>query len=179
MASLSWRRWVVVTVAVLGHAGDMPVVVNNRCLGLDSAEYCRGSAVAVLRWSSISLSWCRGRFSMVLVTIEFLQLRADTVDAPSVQFLEVIDTPVVLVTTGACVGPDSAEIHRDFTRAVLDKAVGMPLVCRNCGGSAVAVHRQVWFTCLLLYSDWCRWSRQQCSLVSAAHFLDDELWVFF
>ena len=28
----------VVTVAVLGHAGDMPVVVNNRCLGLDSAE---------------------------------------------------------------------------------------------------------------------------------------------
>ena len=92
-------------------------------------------------------------------------MRLDTVvDAPSVQFLEVIDTPVVLVMTGACVGPDSAEIHRDFTCAVLDKAVGMPLVCRNCGDSAVAVHRQVWFTCLLLYSDWCRWSRQ-CSLV--------------
>ena len=71
---------------------------------------------------------------------------------------------VVLVTTGACVGPESAEIRRDFTCAVLDKAVGMPLVCRNCGGSAVTVHRQVWFTCLLLYSDWCRWSRQ-CSLV--------------
>ena len=29
---------VVVTVAVLGHSGDMPVVVNNRCLGFDSAE---------------------------------------------------------------------------------------------------------------------------------------------
>ena len=37
-------------------------------------------------------------------------------DAPSVQFLEVIDTPVVLVTTGACVGPDSAEIHRGGRR---------------------------------------------------------------
>ena len=34
--------------------------------------------------------------------------------------------PVVLVTTGACVGPDSAEIRRDF--AVLDKDLGMPLV---------------------------------------------------
>ena len=101
---------------------------------------------------------------MVLATIEFPQLRVDTVvDAPSVQLVEVIDTPVVLVTTGACVGPDSAEI-RDFTCAVLDNAVGMPLVCRNCGGSAVTVHRQVWFTCLLLCSDWCRWSRL-CSLV--------------
>ena len=58
----------------------------------------------------------------------------------SVQFLGVIDTPVVLVTTGACVGPDSAEIRRYF--AVLDKAVGMPLVCRYCGSSAVTVHRQ-------------------------------------
>ena len=57
-----------------------------------------------------------------------------------VQFLEVVETPLVLVTTGACVGPDSAEIRRDF--AILDKAVGMPLVCRNCGGSAVTGHRQ-------------------------------------
>ena len=83
-----------------------------------------------------------------------------TVEVPqlqSVQFLEVIDTPVVLVTTFAC-GPDSAEIRRAF--AVLDKAVGMPLVCRNCGGSAVTVRRQVWFTCLSLCNDWCRWSRQ-------------------
>ena len=39
------------------------------------------------------------------------------------------------MTTGACVGPDSAEIRRDF--AVLDKAVGMPLVC-----SKTAEHRQ-------------------------------------
>ena len=52
----------------------------------------------------------------------------------------VVEMPVVLVTTGACVGPDSAEIRRDF--AVLDKAVGMPLVCINCGGSAVTVHRE-------------------------------------
>ena len=52
----------VVTVAVLGHAGNMPVVVSNRCLRFDSAENCGGSAVAVLRRSSISLSWSRGRF---------------------------------------------------------------------------------------------------------------------
>ena len=66
-----------------------------------------------------------------------------TVEVPhlqSVQFLEVVGTLVGLVTTGACVGPDSAEFRRDF--AVLDKAVGMPWVCRNCGGSTVTVHRQ-------------------------------------
>ena len=39
------------TVAVLGHAGDIPVVVNNRCLGFYSAEKprlsrsCRSSMV--------------------------------------------------------------------------------------------------------------------------------------
>ena len=57
------------------------------------------------------------------IAVEVLQLQ-------SVQFLEVIDTPVVLVTTG-----------QDF--AVLDKAVGMPLLCRYCGCSAVTIHRQV------------------------------------
>ena len=56
----------------------------------------------------------------------------------------------------------ATRIRRDF--AVLDKAVCMPVVCRYCGGSAVTVHRQVWFTCLQLCNDWCRWSRQ-CSLV--------------
>ena len=55
----------------------------------------------------------------------------------------------VLATTDAGVGPGSAEIRRDFAGAVLDKAVGMPLVCRNFGGSAETAHRQVWFTCLL------------------------------
>ena len=66
---------------------------------------------------------------------------------PLVQFLEVIDTPVVLVTTGACAGPDSAE----FPLAVLD-LVHCPSFrkdrCRdgrdsavNCGGSAVGAHR--------------------------------------
>ena len=54
---------------------------------------------------------------MVLATTEFPQLSVDTVvDALLVQFMDVID----------------AEI-RDFTCAVLDKVVGTPLVCRNCG----------------------------------------------
>ena len=33
---------------------------------------------------------------------------------PLVQLLEVVDTPVVFVTTGACAGPDSAE-NRDVS----------------------------------------------------------------
>ena len=89
------------------------------------------------------------------------RVRAVQTVAP-VQFLEVVDAPIVLATTGAVVGPESVEILRDFAGAVLDKVVGMPLVCRYCGCSAVTVHRHVWFTCLLLCSDWCRWSRQ-CS----------------
>ena len=124
-------------------------------------------------WSGCSRARCYA------VTVAWVWTVPKTVGVPQlplVQFLEVIDTPVVLVTTGAYIGPDSAEIHRDFTRAVLDKAVDMPLVCRNCGGSAVAVHRQVWFTCLI--------QRlvpmvQTVQLGLAAHFLDDELWVFF
>ena len=163
-----WSRraeYCVPTVAFSDMLVTCPLLSTTGAWAWTVPKNCGGSAVAVFRWSSISLSWCRGRFPMVLATIEFPQLRVDTVvDAPSVQFLEVIDTPVVLVTTSACVSPDSADIHRDFTCAVLDKAVGMPLVCRNCGGSAVTVYRQVWFTCLLLHSDRCRWSRQ-CSLV--------------
>ena len=45
----------------LVQADEMHVVGNNRCLELDSVENCRGSAVAVLQWSSISPSWRRGR----------------------------------------------------------------------------------------------------------------------
>ena len=51
---------VVVTVAVLGHAGDMPVVANNRCFGFPVQKNCGGPAVAVLPSSLISLSWSRG-----------------------------------------------------------------------------------------------------------------------
>ena len=47
-----------------------------------------------------------------------------------VRIVQTVQKPEM--TTGACAGPDSAVIRRDF--AVLDKAVGMPLVCRNCGG---------------------------------------------
>ena len=62
-----------------------------------------------------------------------------TVEVPqlqSVQFLEVIDTPVVLVTTGACVGPDSAEfveILQFWTRL---------LVYRWCADTAEAPQLQ-------------------------------------
>ena len=89
------------TVAVLGHACDMPVVVNNRCLGLDSAE-------KLYRFRSCSSS----------LVVDFLVVVQRPI--PMVLATEVIDTPVVLVTTGACVGPDSAEIRRDFTCAVLE-----------------------------------------------------------
>ena len=52
------------------------------------------------------------------------------------QFLEVIDTPVVFVTTGACVGPDSAEFVESWqvwTRL---------LVCRWCAETADAPQLQ-------------------------------------
>ena len=74
----------------------------------------------------------------MLKTVEVPQL-------PLVQFLVVIDTPVVFVTTGACAGPDSAE-KREDSACVLGH--GLPVVvqrqlpgCRdsaeNCGFSAV------------------------------------------
>ena len=84
-----------------------------------------------------------------------------TVEVPQlqlVQFLEVIDKPVVLVTT-ACAGPDSAEfveILQFWTRL---------LVCRWCAETVEVCSYSsstVWFTCLPLCNDWCQWSRQ-CS----------------
>ena len=51
-----------------------PLLSTTGAWGWTVRKNCRGSAVAVLRWSSISLSWCRGRFPTVLVTIEFPQL---------------------------------------------------------------------------------------------------------
>ena len=147
MASLSWRRWVVVTVAVLGHAGDMPVVVNNRCLGLDSAEYCRGSAVAVLRWSSISLSWCNS-------PVQFLDKE---IDGPVVQGVssillswcrgrfpwsreipllleKVIDVPVVQVVLLPRCGPDVQKTVAIPTGPVLGQG-DMPVVERQVSWS--------------------------------------------
>ena len=50
---------------------------------------------------------------------------------PLVQFLEVFDTPVVLVTTGACAGPDRAE-NREVSACVL-----------GLGSLPVVVQRQV------------------------------------
>ena len=96
----------------------------------------------------------------------------------SVQFLEVIDTPVVLVTTGACVGPDSAEfveILHFWTRL---------LVCRWCAETSEApqlqfidslVHVPVVMQRLVPMVQTVQLGLE----VWAAHFIDDELWVFF
>ena len=81
-----------------------------------------------------------------------------------VQFLVVIDAPVVLVMTGACAGPDSADDRarrfaptgagwsRQFRKLwspqlvlLLYKVIDVPLWATSWGsrGSAVAVHRLV------------------------------------
>ena len=65
-----------------------------------------------------------------------------TVEVPqlqSVQFLEVIDTVVVLVTTGACVGPDSAELVE-----ILQFWTTLS-VCRWCADTAKAPQLQLQF----------------------------------
>ena len=67
-------------------------------------------------------------------TVAWSWTEPETVEAPQlqlVQFLEVIDTPVVLVTTGACVGPDRAE-NREVSALVL-----------GLGSLPVVVQRQV------------------------------------
>ena len=102
-----------------------------------------------------------------------------TVEVPQlqlVQFLEVIDTPVVLATTGACVGPDIAE-NREVSARVLELG-SLPVVvqrhvpdCRdsaeNCGFSAVGAAWTRLLTCpcwprhgavevpQLQFIDWC------------------------
>ena len=58
----------------------------------------------------------------VLKTVEVPQL-------PLVQFLVVIDTPVVFVLTGACAGPDSAE-NVKIPHAFLDM-VHCPSLCND------------------------------------------------
>ena len=74
---------------------------------------------------------------------------------PLVQFLVVIDMPVVFVTTGACAGPDNDRCR--FVETVqktvdapqllplLDKVVDVPVLATSWGsrGSAAAVHRLV------------------------------------
>ena len=47
----------------------------------------------------------------------------------SVQFLEVVDAPVVLMTTGAGVGPDSAENSRIAAVAVYRRGVVLLRTC--------------------------------------------------
>ena len=57
-----------------------------------------------------------------------------TVEVPQlqlVQFLEVVDVPVVLVTTGAGVGPDSAENSGSAAVAVYRRGV-VPLRTCSC-----------------------------------------------
>ena len=94
-----------------------------------------------------------------LITVEVPQLQ-------SVQFLEVIDTPVVPVTTGACVGPDSAEFVEILQFST------MLLVCRWCAETVEVVHVPAVMQRLVPVV-------QLGPEPRAAHFLDDELWVFF
>ena len=54
-----------------------------------------------------------------------------TVEVPQLQLVQFFHTPVVLVTTGACAGPDSAEI-----RGVSARVIGL-------GSLPVVVQRQV------------------------------------
>ena len=82
---------------------DMPVVCNDRCRELQSAENCGFSAVAAHhRRSSTSLSYRRGRFpwsSTVQQTIEIPQLLLyKVVDVPVWQVLRVPRVQVVMLT---------------------------------------------------------------------------------
>ena len=51
MQAVQFPRW----FAVLGHADDMPVVVNNRCLELDSVELQRFRSCSSLMVFDISV----------------------------------------------------------------------------------------------------------------------------
>ena len=127
--------------------GDMPVW----CVWSDSAENFGFSAAAVLRRSSISLSWCRGRFPRSscsedhrdsAVAVCFL-----VVDAPVVQVL----FHAVLCSTGAH-GSDPAEIRVDAAGAVpavVDVAVlRSDTLSRDSEGATDSVHRRSQWTFL-------------------------------
>ena len=93
------------------------------------------------------------------------------------QFLDPLDTPVVLVTTGARVGPDSAEfveILQFWTRL---------LVCRWCAETVETPQLQLIDSLVHVPAVMQRLvpmvQTVQLGLEArAAHFLDDELWVF-
>ena len=103
-----------------------------------------------------------------------------TVEVPqlqSVQFLEVIDMRFVLVKTGACVGPDSAEfveILQFWTRL---------LVCRWCAETVEALELQFIDSLVHVLAVMQRLvpmvQTVQLGLEAwVAHLLDDELWIF-
>ena len=69
----------------------------------------------------------------------------------------VVDVPVMQFVLVGCPVPGQGRLHASWyaTFGLLSRAA-------NCGDSAVAAHRQVWFMCQSLCSGWCRWSRK-CS----------------
>ena len=161
------------TVAVLGHAGDMPVVVTNRCLGFDSAENCGDPAVAVLRRSLSSLVVVQGAIPMVFLLGRPWRLRscsiflvvdapvqccrALTVAIPQVQFL-------VLLMTCLSLCYDRCRVRQ----------CRKPCWCRSCvRGSAVprvqSVRRQPSsHSCTCLFHAWTRsFTRPLCATTDA------------
>ena len=95
----------------------------------------------------------------------------------SVQFLEVVDTPVVLVTTGACVGPDSAEfveILQFWTRLLVCRWRAETVEVCSHSSSTSLVHVPAVMQRLVPMVQ-----AVELVLRRAAHFLDDELCSFF
>ena len=118
------------TVAVLGHAGDMPVVVNNRCLGFHSAEKLE---VPQLPFFSGRRYPCRGAEA----DSHGLPARK-TMETPQLQYFSwwsmpllsrscldmLVDAPVVF--NDMCRGPDSGT-----AAAVLTVSSTFPVVAQG------------------------------------------------
>ena len=133
---------------------QIPVVLQSRVRTVQTVQ--KPEMPQRSSWSGCSRARCYA------ATVAWGWTVPKTVEVPQlqlVQFLEFFDTPVVLVTTGACAGPDSAafvETLQFWTRLS---------VCRWCAETVEVcsfISSTVWFTCLPICNDWCQWSRQ-CS----------------
>ena len=101
----------------------------------------------------------------VIVKLKFQQSFVEFCKVPQLQFIDRVvvisvaskrqDSQWKLCQTGDSTAQFLAMVFTCLCCACRDSAA-------NCGLPAVAAHRQVWITCQLLCSDWCRWSRK-CS----------------
>ena len=98
--------------ALFGTTVDTCCVKYGLCLatetGTHSANCARTSPLRSPRCSSRTSLTCP-LFSETVAWGWTVPKTVEVPQLPLVQFLAVIDMPVVFVTTGACVGPDSAE----------------------------------------------------------------------